>query len=332
MISYKSLRTQPRLDLAALSPLPAPLTIYLEPTNVCNFGCTMCPESFPDYAERAGYYEAMDYELYLEIVRQIQEFGQPLRSLKFYFEGEPLLNRRVHEMIRWAKLQQVAERTELTTNGSMLTAYQSGALIDSGLDYLQVSIYSVIPEDHDRITGQARFRPNDIAANVWRLHWTRKEKGAATPFIHAKLMYDSETGRQKFFDRYRDICDEMSVQAQHNWMGDVRTESLVQIEGLGEQPTQQKRVCPFPFYMLTIKANGDVSVCCVDWRGSLKLGNVAEQSLKQMWTGERMWKIRMLHLAGSRDSLAACRDCDALYTAPDSLDSLTATEYERRTR
>lgn len=330
MLSYKELRQQARIDLAASSPLPAPLTIYLEPTNVCNFRCVMCPESMPDYSERAGYYEAMDWNLYREIIRQIQEFGQPLRSLKLYFEGEPLLNRRLPEMIVEARINEIANRIEVTTNGSMLHSAAADALIESGLDYLQVSIYSVLTDDHARITGQARFTPADISANVWRLRRQRDQRGSTKPFIHVKLMYDSERGRREFERIYANLADEISVQAQHNWMGDIRSESLVQIKGLDEQPTRTKRACAFPFYMLTVKANGDVSVCCVDWRGGLKLGNVAEQSLMQMWTGEKMQEIRMLHLAGSRDSLTACRDCDALFTSPDNLDSLTADEYARR--
>jgi radical SAM protein with 4Fe4S-binding SPASM domain len=329
MKSYKELRTAPRIDLALASPLPAPLTVYIEPTNVCNFGCQMCPETLPDYAERAGYYQAMEWLTYTDVIADIKELGG-VKSLKFYFEGEPLLNKRLPEMISYAKAQGIAERLELTTNGSLLTAPVSRALVQSGLDYVQVSIYSVLETDHTRITGQRRFLPELIRDRVHALVQAREEAGTGKPFIHAKLMWDSEEGRRAFEHQYSEVADEISVQATHNWMGDVQYQTP--LVNIGEAPVNQKQVCPFPFYMLTVKANGDVSVCCVDWSGKLVLGNVMQQSLKQMWEGERMKQIRLAHLSGKRDSLFACRDCDALFTSPDNLDSLTAKEYQSRCR
>lgn len=331
MKTYKELRQSERLDLAETSPLPAPLAIYVEPTNVCNFRCLMCPESLPDYQERAGYYQALDYRLYQKIIADIRELGG-INSLKLYFEGEPLLNNRLDEMVTWAKMWGVAERIEITTNASLLTNYRAGSLVNAGLDYLQISIYSVLRAEHARITGQDKFHPGIILANVEKIRRIREERGRDRPFIHCKLMYDSEEGRMAFEEQYAPVADEISVQAQHNWMGDIKTPTLTQIQGLGEQPTQLKKVCPFPFYMLTIKANGDVSVCCVDWSGQLVLGNVKDLTLKQMWEGDKLKELRLAHLRHSRDTYLACRNCDALYTSPDNLDSLNDKEYLSRCR
>ena len=38
-----TLRNRDRTPLHELAPLAYPLVIYLEPTNVCNFYCDMCP-------------------------------------------------------------------------------------------------------------------------------------------------------------------------------------------------------------------------------------------------------------------------------------------------
>ena len=42
-IPYSDLRKTSRIDLVAHSPLPVPLTIYVEPTNICNFRCVLLP-------------------------------------------------------------------------------------------------------------------------------------------------------------------------------------------------------------------------------------------------------------------------------------------------
>jgi MoaA/NifB/PqqE/SkfB family radical SAM enzyme len=292
---YKSLRAAPRVDLAQTSPLSAPFTIYVEPTNVCNFGCKMCPESLPDYAERAGYYQKMDLGLFDKLVADIKELGG-VKSLKLYFEGEPLLNNELEEMI--VRGRTVAERTELTTNGSMLSSARSRKIIASGLDYLQVSIYSVMDSDHHRITGQGRTSPRDILRNIQLLVEAREELCSEKPHIHAKLMYDSEEGRVAFEYQYQNVADSISVQGTHNWTGTIDHPSP--LVNISEAPVNIKNVCPFPFYMLTVKANGDVSVCCVDWSGALVIGNVGRNSLREIWEGEKLREIRLQHLSGNR--------------------------------
>jgi hypothetical protein len=43
--AYASLRSGNRISLADTSPIAAPLTIYLETTNICNFKCIYCPDT-----------------------------------------------------------------------------------------------------------------------------------------------------------------------------------------------------------------------------------------------------------------------------------------------
>ena len=57
---YSRLRQARRIDLVEMSPLPAPMAIYLEPTNICNFRCVYCPESFDDFKERTGGLHRLD--------------------------------------------------------------------------------------------------------------------------------------------------------------------------------------------------------------------------------------------------------------------------------
>jgi len=48
---YAQLKTGPRISLADQVPLRGPLSIFVEPTNICNFKCVFCPESFSNYEE-----------------------------------------------------------------------------------------------------------------------------------------------------------------------------------------------------------------------------------------------------------------------------------------
>ena len=93
---------------------------------------------------------------------------------------------------------------------------------------------------------------------------------------------------------------------------------------------ENRKVCPHPFYNLVVKSNGDVVPCCVAWDTSLNVGNVHEQTLAEIWTGEKLKNIQRLHLSGRRSELAACANCDVIFSSPDNIDSLSLAEYDRR--
>src|SRR5580658_1790699 len=148
---YSSLRDFNRPSLLPLLPLPLPMGMFIEPTNVCNFKCRFCPESFSDYNETVGGRAQMDFSLFEKIVREIKALGR-VKVIRFYMLGEPLLHPELPRMIRLAADEGVTERTELTTNATALTAEKSRQLLQSGLDYLRVSIYAADQARNEQVT------------------------------------------------------------------------------------------------------------------------------------------------------------------------------------
>lgn len=310
---YSQLRSLPRVDLAAESPLDRPLTIYAEVTNRCNLRCRMCPESHPRYAEIAGGIRRMS-EADMALVRNgIAELGG-VKTLYLHSLGEPMLNRLTPHFI--ADVRPLVERVCLTTNGTVSLT----RLLDCPPDYVRVSIYG-LSQDEFEATTQATIDHRLVFDNLKELHAERERRKQALPFIYVK-------GFGKFsplHHRLRDYCDEVDVEPTMDWNG----------EG-GEWGTRgegAKHACPAPFYMMCIHADLRVSVCGVDWSKRLVVGNLKEQSLKSIWHGDELKRIRLAHLSGQRCSLDGCRNCTYLHTTlPDSVDALTADEYEKRTQ
>ena len=146
-VPYSQLRQQKRQPLSEIIPLKGPFTIYLEPTNICNFKCVFCPESFSDYEEKSGGLHQMSYEDFVHIADQIKRMGT-VKTLNFYMMGEPFVNKQLIQFIAYAKQQNIAERVIVTTNGSLLTESKYNDIIHSGLDYLRVSIYGASDDTH----------------------------------------------------------------------------------------------------------------------------------------------------------------------------------------
>jgi radical SAM protein with 4Fe4S-binding SPASM domain len=246
----------------------------------------------------------MTMGLYSKILSDLLPMGR-IRSLKLYMVGEPFLNPHLVEMVEAARMLDIAERIEITTNGSLVSGDVVDPLLHSGLDYLRFSIYA---------TGETQ-----ITRNVRNVVKRRNELGLAKPYICVKYIGRTQKEIDKFLQTYEGVGDEQIVEPLGNW-GDT----IVLAEA------SKKEVCPFIFYMLGIKANGDVLPCCIDWKASMKLGNVKEQSIKEIWDGAPRARIVEAHLERNRRNLPVCISCTLPKTTPDDLESLTLDEYERR--
>lgn len=66
--------------------------------------------------------------------------------------------------------------------------------------------------------------------------------------------------------------------------------------------------CNYPFYKLFVDWNGDVLFCANDWQKEIKVGNLAEQSLAEVWLGEKITAERKRLLKGDR-SKSPCSKC-----------------------
>ena len=326
---YTELRDTARPQLERLLPLPFPISMYIETVNRCMFRCTYCPMSVDGYENEVGGFRTMSLSEFQKIAADIKAGGR-LKVLRFYFMGEPLLNPELPAMITMASQMQLAERTELTTNGVLLNETTARALISSGLDYLRISISSVIQSRHEQVT-QTRVKIEDIRNNIRRFRELRHELGYTKPFIYVKLLDPCDAAeRDTFFDLYRDIADEAVVEDSMNWNSYDDHNFMPADNAKTGNPTGSaaqttpKQVCPFPFYTLAVTVNGDVTVCCVDWNKATAVGNAFEEDLTSIWHGKRMREFRQMHITRNRKNNPSCCNCTFLYTTPDNLDAMSA--------
>ncbi len=63
----------------------------------------------------------MKYEVFTKIIDDLAEFDQPIKVLRMYKDGEPFLNKRLADMIAYAKASGHVDYIDTTTNGTFLT-------------------------------------------------------------------------------------------------------------------------------------------------------------------------------------------------------------------
>lgn len=276
-----------RQPLADLLPLAGPLSVFISTTSACNFSCSWCPVSGPTYQQDYGK-GRMSTADFKTILDKLTSAGT-LKVVRLYAIGEPLMDPTLHEKI--ALVHELGLRSEVTTNGSLLDSVWATRLVTSGLQYLRVSLY-----DRDRDT---------ILANLRRFTLIRRTLQSETPSVHVQTFGERDP-------RFRSCSDSMGTTLLHNWSG-LESPDLNAI-------ADTKQVCPSPFYSLTVTWRGDVLPCCVAPAGFV-MGNLLNESLSDVWNGDKFRALRQLHLDRKRSSVAACASCNFPALLPDNLDS-----------
>ncbi len=96
----------------------------------------------------------------------------------------------------------------------------------------------------------------------------------------------------------------------------LRKEKEVLLNRAGTNPTGRKLPgaypipCFRPFTMMTINYEGKVAACSNDLFFSHVLGNVRDQSIKQIWEGPAFQKMRESMMKGDRTPFSTCAQCD----------------------
>ncbi len=121
--------------LKALASTDHPLLAHLIPIRRCNLACTYCNE-FDNFSK------PVPTELMLRRVDKLKELGTSVITIS---GGEPLLHPELDDIIH--RMEQHGIVSGLITNGYLLTAGRIQRLNRSGLEWLQISIDNVNPDE-----------------------------------------------------------------------------------------------------------------------------------------------------------------------------------------
>jgi radical SAM protein with 4Fe4S-binding SPASM domain len=257
-------------------------------------------------------------------------FEKPIKVLRLYKDGEPLLNPRFADMVRYAKERGCALQVDTTTNASLLEPKKNLELIDAGLDRIYISLNGLSDESYREFTGY-RMDFNKLVENIRHFYEHRKNCLVCIKIVGDNL---SREEQERFFDIFGDIADRVFIEhIAPCWPGfdmkDAVSNSCVGIYG---QEIREVDVCPYIFYSLSINSDGKVSLCFLDWSRKLIVGDVKTESFKDIWNSDVLFEYRNMHLLKKRKEHPICRDCGQLsHCLPDDIDSYAETILSRLT-
>jgi MoaA/NifB/PqqE/SkfB family radical SAM enzyme len=124
-----------RIFAAAMESKRHPILAQIVPIRRCNLSCTYCNE-----------YDAVSKPVPLDaMLRRIDRLGELRTSIITISGGEPLLHPDLDAIIR--RIRTVGAMATLISNCYLMTPTRIRALNAAGLDYLQISIDNVMPDE-----------------------------------------------------------------------------------------------------------------------------------------------------------------------------------------
>ena len=124
--------------------------LRLSVTDRCNLRCRYC---MPDGVPKRAHADILTYEEFLRLAALLARCGIDTVRVT---GGEPLVRKGVEQLVAGLKATPGIRRVTMTTNGVLL-APKLPALLDAGLDSVNISLDTLRPEVFRRITARDEF-------------------------------------------------------------------------------------------------------------------------------------------------------------------------------
>jgi radical SAM protein with 4Fe4S-binding SPASM domain len=261
---------------------PLPEVYQIEITAFCNLSCIMCPTRF---FSRSNNKRVID----INLVKKIVEEGDLDASyfVELQMAGEPTLHPQMKEIIDIVKTTKV--NVGCSTNGTFLEK-QSEALLS--LNSITISLDSI--SDYENIRkGGSRKIISDILAFVPKA----LDKGIAIDIQVIEL-----EGWQNQLYLIQDVFEGIGV----NIRSTPNCYFPYFFPDKYELPVS-KELCINPWFSVSIQANGNVTSCCFSMGDDIIYGNLNKQTLREVWAGDEVRKLREEHQ--TRNYRNICANC-----------------------
>lgn len=274
-----------------------PIHLGVETSSVCDLRCKMCFQSDPAFRKQRENLGFMDFGLYRKVIDEGVESG--LCSVKLSIRGEPTLNPDLPEMIKYARQSRLLD-VMLNTNANQLDENKSRAILAAEPHLIIFSVDADSKELFESVRIGAKFER--VVENIMRFHAIREEdfpQSITKTRLQMTVIPEARHEIEKVRQRWQGLMDQLAIK-----------DALVRQHDRVERDVNQP--CRVLWQRLDVHFDGSVWLCDNDYYGKYCVGHLSNESLYDIWHGERMTNIRKLHSTGCRKQISPCKDCDGL--------------------
>ncbi len=287
-----------------------PAFISVEPADFCQLQCPECPVG--QNARNKG--EKINNSLYTKI---IDELKPDLLHVIFYFQGEPLLNKDLNEMISYAHQAKIF--TSTSTNAQLLNSDKAKELVLSGLDKLIISIDGTTQEVYEKYRKGGRL--DKAIQGVKFVDEWKKSLKSFTPVIEIQMVVTRVNEHQinEMKSLYRSLnANRLVFKSAQLYNFENGNELLTSIgkyarykklkDGKYAIKNKLPDKCLRMWSGAVMTTGGELLPCCFDKDAAHSFGNVSGTSVAGVWHNAKASGFRTSILT-NRKQHEICRNC-----------------------
>jgi len=261
--------------------------VVIELTNLCNLNCPYCLVGMQNEQKSVAHsalnreFGKIDMRLCEKIISDAKDFG--ISEAMLTFQGEPLLHERFAEVVEMTK--KAGMLAVVFTNGMLLDADKARRIIRAGLDSVRFSVDGASEETYQVNRVGGRF--SQVFANMRDMSRIAREEKSSVKIIWQFIALRN---------------NEKEIPLARKMAGDIGVEFLVKpfaesIPALAASGTKYKREikrkpCTDIYEMLCVCWNGDVVPCCYDVSAREIMGNIRDNTLREIWESAKYADFR----------------------------------------
>jgi len=283
-----------------------PVSINTELTNNCNLQCPNCYSGSGLMARKRGY---MDIDLFKKVMKELSPY---LYFVNLYFQGEPMLHPLFFSFVNNC----LNTQSIVSTNGHYLSEENSEKLISSGLNKLIISLDGIDQKTYStyRVNGNV----NSVIDGIKNVAIAKKKNNSSLK-IEIQFLVNSFNENQ--IPQIRQLAKSV-----HASIG-LKSMQILDKEDIGSWQPSARRFrrykikegeyvlksslpdrCARLWFNPVITWDGKVVPCCFDKNAEYVMGDLNNDSFRDIWDGPKYRMFRKSILSG-RYMIEMCRNC-----------------------
>ncbi|MCU0461452.1 MAG: SPASM domain-containing protein [Bacteroidales bacterium] len=283
-----------------------PLAAGIELTNYCNLNCPECNSGSGIMTRDRGY---LSIDLFEKIVAELGPF---MYNLNLYFQGESMM----HPLF-FSILEKCGDiRTTLSTNGHFLSPENAEKVVRSRLHTLIVSLDGMDQSTYSSYRVNGDFRT--VIEGIRNISDSKKKNPSRLKLVIQFLVNRNNEHQVEAAKRF---AAEMNSSLQLKSMQIINKDSHLswlpssgkfrRYTRSGTEYAIKSRLpdrCARLWFNPVITWDGKVVPCCFDKNADHVMGDINQESFRNIWNGGKYRQFRKSILTGRR-MIDICRNC-----------------------
>jgi radical SAM protein with 4Fe4S-binding SPASM domain len=319
-----------------------PYVIKVEPTNLCNTQCRLCPTGRGFRGRSKG---MMELDKFRQVIDKIRTYAYVVDLSNW---GDPLIVKDIYHMIRYT--HDAGIWTYISSNLHAFDVADAETMVRSGLDMLNCSLHGASQSTYEAYQPGKQF--DAVIEKVRAIQAAKVKLRSLTPAVqlffvvtkyneheidafrslaeslNCEALFSSASLNLRFVGVDKDLKDSGMSKAAKDaeiqaikaewlpvnrhwvapWYGGEKTKT-------GKNRGIKQYSCDWPWRNTVINWDGSVSMCCGDFDPRFAVGNVFAQSLTDIWNNESYRAARRSFVKSENNSGKIgepCRSCSGV--------------------